>query len=64
MKVFIEKENKNVELVFSGTGKELCEKINIELETVLIVRNGEIITEDISLNDDDSIELLSVISGG
>ncbi len=64
MKIFIEKTNERKEITFSGNGIELCDKLNINLETIIIVRNGSIITEDILLEDSDEIELLSVISGG
>lgn len=39
-------------------------KINILSETVLAVRNGEMIVEDEILKDGDVIKLVAVISGG
>jgi sulfur carrier protein ThiS len=39
-------------------------KLGILPETVLATRNGEMITEDEILMDDDSIILIEVISGG
>ncbi len=64
MKVFIEKENKNVELEFNGSVKNLLKKLDINLETVLIVKNNELITEIDSIKNSDEIKILSVISGG
>jgi sulfur carrier protein len=64
MKVFIEKTGEHKEISFSGNGLELCKKLNVNLETVIILKNGNLITEDIVLEDNDTIELLSVISGG
>ena len=64
MKVFIEKTGENKELSFSGNGNDLCEKLKINIETIIIVRKSSIITEDVLLEDSDEIELLSVISGG
>jgi len=64
MKVFIEKTGERKELLFNGKGVDLCEKLNINIETIIIVRNGSIITEDILLEDSDNVDLLSVISGG
>lgn len=64
MKVFIEKNNVTHNIIFSGTGKDLCKLLSIPIETIIIVRNNSIITEDAQLDDSDDIELLSVVSGG
>ncbi|TAL56042.1 MAG: thiamine biosynthesis protein ThiS [Nanoarchaeota archaeon] len=64
MKVFIERQNKNLNLKFSGTVSELLEEIKVNMEAVLVVRNDELLTSDIKINDSDEIKLLSVISGG
>ena len=64
MKVFIEKQNKNMELKFSGTVKELLEKISVNPETILVVRDKELLTLDRDVDDKDEVRLLSVISGG
>jgi len=63
VKVFVERENKNKE-ISAKDGKELVSKLNINPETVLIVRNNEVLTEGVKLNEKDEIKLLSVISGG
>lgn len=63
--VFIERENKTRTINFSKkTVKELLDQLKINLETVIIVRKEEIITEEEVLNDKDKIELLNVVSGG
>ncbi len=64
MKVFIEKENKTLNLNFKGTVKQLLEELNINLETVVVLKNDEIITEEEFLEGDENIKILSVISGG
>ena len=61
--VFIEKENKNTKAE-AETVKELLEKLNINPETVLVIKNNELILLDEKLNKKDEIKLLSVISGG
>ncbi len=61
--VFIERENKNIE-VEATTIPELLNKLNINRETVLIVKNNQLITDKAPLNNNDNIKLLSVISGG
>ena len=40
------------------------EKIDVSREAVIATRNGEIITDDEILQDDDVIKLVAVISGG
>lgn len=64
MKIFIEKENREIEDDFSGSARELLSKLNINPETVLIVKNNELITEDDEISDNDNIKILSVVSGG
>jgi len=64
MKVFLEKENKISELKFSGKAQDLLKKLEVNSESVIIVRNGDVISEDALLRDTDSIDILSVVSGG
>ena len=65
IKVFNEKENHHQTVEFLGTDlKELLKQININSETVLIVKNNEVVTIDEPLQDNDDVKLLSVISGG
>ena len=61
--VFIERENKNVN-VKAKTAKQIMKILNINPETVLIVKNNELILAEDLLKDDDELRLLSVISGG
>ena len=65
IKVFNEKENHHQTVEFLGTEmKELLKQLNINSETVLIVKNDAVVTIDEPLQDGDNIKLLSVISGG
>jgi len=64
MKIFIEKDQKDVVITFNGLAKDLLSNLNINFEEVLIVRNGNLVIEDEILSDDDIIQLLSVVSGG
>jgi len=43
---------------------ELLNQLNINPETVIAVKNNIVITEDEELKENETIELLSVISGG
>jgi sulfur carrier protein ThiS len=69
MKVYVEKEDKLLELKLSELNginniKELLDNLKINPSTVLTVKNNEIVLEDESLQDNDEIKILSVISGG
>ena len=64
MDVLIERSGERSTLSFTGSGAKLCELLGIDAQTVVIVRNDGIVTEDVVLGDDDTIMLLSVISGG
>ena len=64
MEILIEKEARIVELEHSGSAKALLERLGILPETVLIVRDGELVTEEDDLSAAKKVELLSVISGG
>ncbi|MFQ5474909.1 MAG: MoaD/ThiS family protein [Candidatus Nanoarchaeia archaeon] len=64
MKVFIEKEDKTVEIKFEGAVEVLLGKLKINRETVLVVKNGALATKEEHLDDSDDIKLLSIISGG
>jgi sulfur carrier protein ThiS len=60
-----ERTNKQQTIEFQkSTVKELLNLINVNPETVLVVRNKEVITESTKLNNLDHLDLLSVISGG
>jgi sulfur carrier protein ThiS len=61
--VFIQRENKTHELDVNSI-KNIFSKLNINENEVIIIRKDEIITINTKLNDNDKIELLSVISGG
>ena len=60
-----ERERTTTKITFAGnTVLELLRQLKINPETVLVVRNKEVITEEEFLNNHDRIQLLSVISGG
>ena len=46
------------------TARDAIKKIDILPDTVLITREGELITDDEILHDGDEIRLIAVISGG
>ena len=63
--VFNERAQSTEQLEFTGTTvQELLAQIEVNPETILVIKNGEVITHDHQLEHQDFIELLSVISGG
>ncbi|MBI2573328.1 MoaD/ThiS family protein [Candidatus Woesearchaeota archaeon] len=63
--VHLERDNKTLKLNFSGkTIADLCDHLKLNFETILVARKGEILTKDEKVSANDSIEILSVISGG
>lgn len=43
---------------------QLLQRLNLTPEAYLVIRGDELVTEDAVLQDSDSIEIRSVISGG
>jgi sulfur carrier protein ThiS len=64
MKIFIEKENRARTIKFSGKLISLLVKLKINPQTVIVTKNNELITTDDKLSDKDSVQILSVVSGG
>ncbi|MCA9477623.1 MAG: MoaD/ThiS family protein [Nanoarchaeota archaeon] len=64
MKITIERTKETIEKEFSGKAMDLLKEIGVLVEDVLIIKNGQLVTEDEELDDSDEIKLLSVISGG
>lgn len=46
------------------TVEQAIEQVGLSPETVLAVRDGDLITQDTRLNDGDEVRLMAVISGG
>jgi len=63
IEVFVEQTNKYLELV-AKTGYDLLTKLSINSQSVILVRNGEVVLPEEELFDGDKVDILSVISGG
>ena len=63
MKVYIEKQNKLLELD-AKDGTELLDMLGINPDTIIIVKNDEAVLPEEGLSETDDIKILSVISGG
>jgi sulfur carrier protein len=46
------------------TARAAIEKVGLDPEAVLVVRNGQLITDDTMLKEGDEVKLIAVISGG
>ena len=65
IEIFNEREQHTQKIEFAGTSvKDLLVHLKLNPEAFLVVRNNQVITEEEILQDQDKIELLSVISGG
>ena len=65
IEVYNEREQTTAKFEFTGNKvKEVLQHLKLNPESFLVVRNNEVITEEETLQDNDRIELLSVISGG
>jgi thiamine biosynthesis protein ThiS len=62
--IVFEKDNSTKKLSFDGTVEELLKRLKINPETVIVARNKTIVDETEQLNNDDTITILNVISGG
>ena len=62
--VYLEREDEQKELSFSGDVKTLLEELSINREEVLVVRGETILTDNDTVVNGDEIRILSVISGG
>lgn len=62
--VFVEKENKSLDLDYSGNFIDLAEKVDVNLETVVCILNDELVHESEQISEGDKVKFLSVISGG
>ena len=64
MEIHIDKPKKSIKKEFCGTVNELLKELKLNKETVIVVRNGELVTEEESLKNSDKVKILSVVSGG
>jgi len=52
------------ELKGGMTARAAIKKVGLDPEAVLIVRDGQLVTDDTILRDEDEVRLMAVISGG
>ena len=68
MKIYIEKDDRSEDIKLKKSekinGKTLLEKLKINLSSVILIRNNEVVLEDEIFEDKDDVKILSVVSGG
>ncbi len=52
------------EVKAGSTARVAIAKVGLDPEAVLVVRNGELVTDDTVLQEGDEIKLIAVVSGG
>ena len=64
MAAHLQLREKEYEVPAGMTVRDALRRVGIEPESVLATRQGELITDDETLQDGESIRLVAVISGG
>jgi sulfur carrier protein len=64
MKVVLRNPRREVEVAGNRRVKDVLRDLAILPETVLVIRDDELVTADQHVADDDTIELRPVMSGG
>lgn len=64
VRVRIRHQRREVELSGVRTVGEMLERLQLNPETVLVVRGAELLTQDARLSEDDEVEIRPVVSGG
>jgi sulfur carrier protein ThiS len=63
MKIKLGKEIKEIDKKLERV-VDIFKELNLNPEEYIVIRNGEVLTEDEKLEENDKIELIRVISGG
>ena len=64
IKLINKKDIKEIDFTENTTIEDVLKKEEIAIETVVIKRNGQTVTSDEIISDNDEIELVKVIYGG
>ncbi len=56
--------DKKWDLHGSTTARDVIKKIGVDPESVLVVVNGRLVTDDTLLKEGDQVKLVAVVSGG
>ena len=64
MEIRFVQENKTKKLKGKYHVRDILDKFDLNPETVLVARGNELLTKDQVIEEDDTIEILPVVSGG
>jgi sulfur carrier protein len=64
MNVILRKPNREISLSGGRTVRALLQELGLSREAHLVIRNGQLVPGDGRLEDEDTIEIRPVISGG
>lgn len=64
MKVLLRNPKRDLEVSGPKTVDALLSQLEIVAESVIVIRNDELVTRDARLTDNDTIEIRAVTSGG
>lgn len=64
MKVILRQPRREIDVEGAKRVVDVLKKLDIVSESVLVIRGDELLTPDITVSEDDVIELRPVISGG
>lgn len=64
MKVVLRNPRREIELSGPRRAREVLKLLDVLPETVLLIRNDELVTGDVLLDDEDTLEIRPVMSGG
>jgi sulfur carrier protein len=64
MRVHLRNPDREVDVAGERPVREILKELGIEPDTVLVIRDGELITRETRVRDGDALEVRPVISGG
>lgn len=64
VKVHIRHQRRDVEIDGPRSVRDLLQELDFNPETVIVIRQGALLTGDAALGSDDEIEIRPVVSGG
>ena len=64
MRVRLRNPDREIEVAGGRTVREVLGELDVNPDTVLVIRAGELVTREIVLGDGDDVEVRPVISGG
>lgn len=64
MKVLIRHQKREVEVAGRRRVRDVLAELGVNPETVLVIRGSQLLTHDVQVAEEDTIELRPVVSGG